>query len=288
MVKKYVESGGCFYSKSDNFVSCALESTDCPDDDQYFLSTLEMVLGGMGSPCLSHDIPIGSCTGTGELALCANTAEVCSLPSAFEDFTAGCNVRNNHHQSDQRTMYGGCDQGPQDMNDIDFCVWSKDDCLDTEQYLNANLVKYATQENGIYNGDCLCEEVQVGMCVHPMNGSYCAVTALGCDKESNWVSARELAELPTAYDSVECFLCETDETALEAAAGLLKPSQGTTYTTTIGSNNNENLRTGIVAAVVILFLVSLIVAMTVKRVEDKAAKAVVNESNRAVENAEMT
>jgi len=187
-----VQSGGCFQNST--FLRCALQSTDCLDNE-IFKSSPEMYeLGVM--PCPSDEIKGGECTSSMEDISCTNIAESCLLPQKFA-YDDSCTIHSDS-RSGIPAWFGHCQTNEKIKNsnwDDYRCVWKQSECDVTNE-----LWYPASGQMDWFEG-CNCEDVLTGACQY--EGKYhCAVSDMGCADPSTYLKSNQLEDI-----GMICHLC---------------------------------------------------------------------------------
>lgn len=192
-----VESGGC-YADDASFLRCALESSECNIvDGEVFMSSMQMYEMGH-VPCATDNMAGGECTSSLDSVGCTNRAEACQLPRKFKPKDT-CTLHTNTLNSREETWFGGC----RDTNQNRWCVWGSAEC----DVGAGDIWSKASNDQTFLDG-CQCEDVQTGACRKDGGeaggkGYYCAVSKLGCDDPSSYVSSREAIK----QLGLDCRLC---------------------------------------------------------------------------------
>uniref|UniRef100_A0A7S0CMH6 Uncharacterized protein n=1 Tax=Proboscia inermis TaxID=420281 RepID=A0A7S0CMH6_9STRA len=153
---------------------CVLDSGQC-GPGQGFTSTKLTDSAGFFRSCTTRDntegIFLGAC-GEG----CASDETSCDTDFSLDfgaELRAGCTMK--------KAAYGDCDGR---------CVWSANDCSNSETYG--------------FTENCTCDQVQVGACQGLAVGEpmFCAVSPGACDPSQEWRTIAQLAE-----QDISCYLC---------------------------------------------------------------------------------
>jgi len=198
-----VESGACYaYPGTINFRRCALESTECDAAvGEAFLSSQQVY--DMGHvPCRADDFTGGECTSGLDSVSCVNRAESCKFPPKFIAKNS-CTLHSDRGTAEGETWFGRCRRSTA-KDVIRWCVWGEEECKTGE-----GEVWYPAELDKDWLDGCNCENVKTGACRHDGEGAggqgyYCAVSKLGCEDPSSYVSSGDLE----AQLGLDCRLCQ--------------------------------------------------------------------------------
>jgi len=196
-----VESGGCYSDGGfvdTHFARCALESTECFDEEVFMSSQQMYELGQI--PCRADEFVGGDCTSGLDSVGCTNRAESCKVPSKFVARDT-CRMHKDELNTGEHTYFGRCQS--RDESDR-WCVWGYKEC-------NAALGEkwYPAEVDSNWLSACNCEHVKTGACRHDGGGAggegyYCAVSAMGCADPRTYVPSGLLEK----QLGLDCRLCQ--------------------------------------------------------------------------------
>jgi len=193
-----VTSGGCFASDSSmDFLKCALESTDCTEGQQIFMSSDQLFEEMKIVPCPSTDLQVGACAKMPDDSIvdyCSNNEESCPYDLQYDTSSSKsqCTIHSNI-ETEEPTWFGHCESSTKRR-----CVWDKSECqVGVEEWVRPKS-KLSTGLEG-----CSCEHVETGACFIN-NQFHCAVSKYACADINSYVSSHELH---TDY-GYTCHLCQ--------------------------------------------------------------------------------
>lgn len=197
-----VESGGC-YANGTSFLRCALESSECDVDAGELFMSSEQVYEMGHVPCSTDDLAGGECTSGLDTVECTNRAESCKFPPKFVPRDS-CTMHSDRATDDgDYTWFGRC-RTSHTVADHRWCVWGSAECD-----AGKGETWYPAELDRNWLDGCNCENVQTGGCRHDGGGAgnkgyYCAVSKLGCDDPTSYVSSGVLLE----QVGLDCRLCQ--------------------------------------------------------------------------------
>jgi len=207
-----------------SYVSCAMESDDCPSETTQFISSQRLSQEGLRCPAeLTRNW--GECKSMLDLVECTNKGESCLYAFRFEVNDSDCSMYRNSKTS-LPTYFSYCaprtDNDNRDWRDI-RCVWDKEECDPSRERWEESRLP----NNAWFRG-CLCEDVFTGVCQESSTGEYhCAVSAKACTDPSSYIPQRLLKERKI---DMSCPLCSSRQSHTSPDATSLPtiaPSQPT-------------------------------------------------------------
>ena len=226
----FVKAGACVVN--DVLQHCALEMTACDNANDFVSSHILMTTNDVvGAECLGQTglVNVGRCESDNQH--CASTASSCTYPEHFTPFAPECTVQDPQPMANgvttTSTLYGACYESsdinndvPQDPsatipptdNDKITCLWNKAaGCnqpakVDDSPVQQARLWFEAANVEVFTGHTCGCEDVVTGACMADHGNYYCAVSANGCDADTEFIPAADLPGL-----GMECRLCDSDQ-----------------------------------------------------------------------------
>jgi len=182
-----------------SFVTCALESIDCPLGSTGFVSAPRLLEQALRCP-IERTPQWGYCSGGADPVECTNKAASCKFDFTF-DGRNDCDIHGNA-ETGIPTYFPHCEPRSDNTDPGDIrCVWDVNECLSSEEVFQE--ARLPTDE--LFRG-CTCENVFTGVCKEPSTGEYhCAVSPSGCTDPNSYVPQRSLKD--RGIDSEQCQLC---------------------------------------------------------------------------------
>ena len=198
VVKRTVYAGIC--KQNDKLVCGVVEKQDFCDDGSWEPPHSVADSGNPNRICAYYPdtMVIGRCGSDGP---CSNLASRCTDPESFILRDPNCRITKDYSDESSSnkfggkyTTYGKCG---------DRCVWSPDDCLDGEEYINDDI-------------DCTADKVKIGACLDGFG--YCTVSKKTCaNVDGNTVEPYYTHDDLLDYSGTNCYLADLPETPKPAA-----------------------------------------------------------------------
>lgn len=218
-----------------NVTKCVLEASDCSAEKNEIFQSSRTLLKSISSnsnsnnnnddvrmskSCLMYEVTeqinVGRCTAEVDLKTCTSTKSGCVMKDKFVEHDSTCSLDDDSSDKDQTTIYPSCvyydviksddyyydelyDDQQKEIKGEKICRWSLEDCDVKKEGVIGFPVTYSSE--------CTCENVKTGACFD--NGTqeyFCAVSELGCDDDTEFLSAGFLME-NNQHIHIECNLC---------------------------------------------------------------------------------